>query len=114
MMLLRGGSLAEVDRLGRIQVGPESAASEPGPACYGLGGKQPAVTDADLTLGKLLPDGFALAHIDSFLLEGMNQPQSGSGFAYMLTRSSYIYFIVYHRERFGATMLDLLFGEFFK
>mgnify|MGYP001334886100 CR=1 FL=1 len=54
-----GGSLAAVDALGRIQVGPESAGSEPGPACYGRGGARPAVTDADLVLGRLDPDAFA-------------------------------------------------------
>tara|TARA_R110002012_G_scaffold60951_6_gene159750 strand:- start:1779 stop:3860 length:2082 start_codon:yes stop_codon:yes gene_type:complete len=54
-----GGSLAHVDPLGQIRVGPESAGSEPGPACYGRGGTRPAVTDADLILGKLDPDSFA-------------------------------------------------------
>ncbi len=54
-----GGSLAHVDALGQIRVGPESAGSEPGPACYQRGGTRPAVTDADLTLGRLDPDGFA-------------------------------------------------------
>ena len=54
-----GGSLAQVDALGQIRVGPESAGSEPGPACYGRGGTRPAVTDADLILGRLDPDGFA-------------------------------------------------------
>ena len=54
-----GGSLAHVDALRQIRVGPESAGSEPGPACYGRGGDRPAVTDADLTLGKLDPDNFA-------------------------------------------------------
>lgn len=54
-----GGSLAHVDSMRQIRVGPESAGSEPGPACYGRGGKRPAVTDADLTLGKLDPDNFA-------------------------------------------------------
>ncbi|WP_371157293.1 hydantoinase/oxoprolinase family protein [Jannaschia sp. 2305UL9-9] len=54
-----GGSLASVDAMGRIQVGPESAGSEPGPACYGRGGERPAVTDADLVLGKLDPANFA-------------------------------------------------------
>ncbi|UWQ21546.1 hydantoinase/oxoprolinase family protein [Jannaschia sp. W003] len=54
-----GGSLASVDAMGRIQVGPESAGSEPGPACYGHGGARPAVTDADLVLGKLDPANFA-------------------------------------------------------
>jgi N-methylhydantoinase B/oxoprolinase/acetone carboxylase alpha subunit len=54
-----GGSLAHVDGLRQIRVGPESAGSEPGPACYGRGGQRPAVTDADLILGKLDADDFA-------------------------------------------------------
>jgi N-methylhydantoinase A len=54
-----GGSIAWVDSLGRIQTGPESAGSEPGPACYQRGGMRPAITDADLVLGKLDPDNFA-------------------------------------------------------
>ncbi|WP_281827373.1 hydantoinase/oxoprolinase family protein [Jannaschia rubra] len=54
-----GGSLAHVDAMRQIRVGPESAGSEPGPACYGRGGDRPAVTDADLTLGRLDPEGFA-------------------------------------------------------
>ncbi|MEO9821898.1 MAG: hydantoinase/oxoprolinase family protein [Paracoccaceae bacterium] len=54
-----GGSLAHVDTLRQIRVGPESAGSEPGPACYGRGAERPAVTDADLVLGKLDADNFA-------------------------------------------------------
>lgn len=54
-----GGSLAWVDAMGRIQTGPESAGSEPGPACYQRGGARPAITDADLVLGKIDPDNFA-------------------------------------------------------
>lgn len=48
-----GGSLARVDELGLLKVGPESAGAAPGPACYGRGGTRPAVTDADLALGML-------------------------------------------------------------
>ncbi|MBX9759440.1 MAG: hydantoinase/oxoprolinase family protein, partial [Beijerinckiaceae bacterium] len=54
-----GGSIAHVDELGRIAVGPESAGSAPGPACYGLGGARPTVTDSDLLQGKLDPETFA-------------------------------------------------------
>ena len=54
-----GGSLAHVDSMRQIRVGPESASAEPGPACYGRGGVRPAVTDADLVLGRLDPINFA-------------------------------------------------------
>ena len=54
-----GGSIAHVDSLGRIAVGPESAGADPGPACYGRGGKHPAVTDANLSLGRYDPTRFA-------------------------------------------------------
>lgn len=54
-----GGSIASIDAMGRLQVGPRSAASEPGPACYGRGGAEPTVTDANLLLGRLDPDNFA-------------------------------------------------------
>lgn len=54
-----GGSLAKIDKLGRIAVGPESAGADPGPACYDQGGTEPAVTDADVVLGKIDPESFA-------------------------------------------------------
>ncbi|MES2713374.1 MAG: hydantoinase/oxoprolinase family protein [Pseudomonadota bacterium] len=54
-----GGSIAQVDSLGRITVGPESAGAMPGPACYGRGGTKPAVTDANLALGRYEPTLFA-------------------------------------------------------
>ena len=54
-----GGSIAHCDAMGRIQVGPESAGADPGPACYGRGGTHPAVTDANLSLGRYEPDLFA-------------------------------------------------------
>jgi N-methylhydantoinase A len=53
-----GGSIARVDQLGLIRVGPESAGARPGPACYGRGGTLPTVTDADLLLGYLDPAYF--------------------------------------------------------
>jgi N-methylhydantoinase A len=54
-----GGSIARVDRLKRIVVGPDSAGADPGPACYGRGGTAPTVTDADLLLGRIDPAGFS-------------------------------------------------------
>lgn len=53
-----GGSIAHINPLGLLQVGPESAGADPGPICYGSGGEVPTVTDADLVLGYLNPDYF--------------------------------------------------------
>ena len=53
-----GGSVAWIDRGGALQVGPLSAGADPGPACYGQGGKRPTVTDANLVLGYINPDFF--------------------------------------------------------
>jgi len=53
-----GGSIARVVEGGALHVGPESAGAQPGPACYGLGGREPTVTDANLVLGRLSPDRF--------------------------------------------------------
>jgi N-methylhydantoinase A len=53
-----GGSIAHLGELGLLKVGPESSGADPGPACYGLGGTAPTVTDADLLLGYLNPDYF--------------------------------------------------------
>jgi len=54
-----GGSIGWIDEGGLLRMGPQSASSDPGPACYGLGGQDPACTDADLVLGYLDPDFFA-------------------------------------------------------
>jgi N-methylhydantoinase A len=54
-----GGSIGRVDAMQRITVGPDSCGSEPGPACYGRGGEQPAVTDANLVLARIDPERFA-------------------------------------------------------
>jgi N-methylhydantoinase A len=51
-----GGSIASVDRAGMLRVGPESAGARPGPICYGRGGDEPTITDANLVLGRLNPD----------------------------------------------------------
>jgi N-methylhydantoinase A len=54
-----GGSIAHVDRLGRLNVGPESAGSDPGPAAFNRGGERPTVTDADVVMGLIEPSVFA-------------------------------------------------------
>ena len=81
-----GGSIAHVDGMGRLQVGPESAGSEPGPASYGRGGTKPTVTDADILLGKIDPDKFAggrvkldLAAAESAMATGIGQKLDMSG-----------------------------------
>ena len=58
-----GGSIARVDSLGQIRIGPQSAGSEPGPAAYALGGTDPTVTDANLQLGRLHPHTFGAKNI---------------------------------------------------
>jgi N-methylhydantoinase A len=58
-----GGSIAHIDSLGRLRVGPESAVADPGPACFGRGGLRPTVTDANLILGFLDPAEFAAGGI---------------------------------------------------
>jgi N-methylhydantoinase A len=58
-----GGSIAHIDSAGRLNVGPRSASSEPGPACYGRGGEEPTVTDADLAMGRIDPQAFAAGSV---------------------------------------------------
>ena len=52
-----GGSIGWIDDMGLLQMGPQSAGSDPGPACYSRGGEQPTVSDANLVLGYLNPEG---------------------------------------------------------
>lgn len=59
-----GSSIASLDELGRIAVGPKSAGSEPGPACYGRGGVAPTVTDADVALGRIMSEGFSTSDLN--------------------------------------------------
>src|ERR1700726_1916846 len=53
-----GGTIAQVDRFGALQVGPQSAGAKPGPACYGRGGEMPTITDCNLVMGHLSEDNF--------------------------------------------------------
>ena len=72
-----GGSIAHVDAMGRIAVGPESAGADPGPACYGRGGREPAVTDANLGLGRYDPARFGRHHAPRYC-SGARRPVGGS------------------------------------
>ena len=76
-----GGSIARLDPMNRITVGPDSAAADPGPACYGRGGSLPTVTDANLAMGRLDPLNFAGGDLELFpaaaaqaLAEHLGQP----------------------------------------
>ncbi|MGB5706710.1 MAG: hydantoinase B/oxoprolinase family protein [Arenicellales bacterium] len=71
-----GGSIGSMDAMGRIQIGPHSAGAEPGPACYGRGGDQATITDADAELGRLDPVGFARGRIQLDLAASANVLQS--------------------------------------
>jgi N-methylhydantoinase A len=71
-----GGSIARVDPQGMLHVGPESAGAAPGPACYGLGGQQPTVTDANLILGRI-PPGTSLGNGQPLCLERAGQAMQG-------------------------------------
>ena len=75
-----GGSIASVDKLGRVQVGPASAGSEPGPASYGRGGSSATVSDADAALGYLLPEFFgggSLSLTPSLAVEALDRDIGG-------------------------------------
>jgi N-methylhydantoinase A len=76
-----GGSIARLDAMRRIQVGPASAGADPGPACYARGGAEPTVTDANVVLGRIDPEMFAggTLHLDSSkaketILLGLGKP----------------------------------------
>ncbi len=73
-----GGSIASVDTLGQIRIGPQSAGSEPGPAAYSLGGQDATVTDANLQLGRLHPDTFGATDIDLSPQLATEQPSSAA------------------------------------
>lgn len=73
-----GGSIARIDPGGALNVGPASAGAVPGPACYGLGGDQPTVTDADLVAGRL-PAGVALPGIGVLDVEAARSALAGAG-----------------------------------
>lgn len=74
-----GGSIAHVDRLGRLQVGPESAGSEPGPAGFLKGGSDPTVTDADMVQGLIDPEHFAEGRLEIDIPAAQTALETGIG-----------------------------------
>ncbi|MFO8116179.1 MAG: hydantoinase/oxoprolinase family protein [Halorubrum sp.] len=64
-----GGSVAWIDAAGGLRVGPQSAGADPGPICYGRGGTQPTVTDANLVLGRIDPDAFLTGDMQAAITE---------------------------------------------
>ncbi len=73
-----GGSIARIDPGGALVVGPQSAGADPGPACYGRGGRQPTVTDADLVLGRIPADA-ALGDLGGLHVDAARAALAGSG-----------------------------------
>ena len=67
-----GGSIAKINKLDQVVIGPGSAGSMPGPSCYGLGGKEATITDADLLIGKINPKYFAGGRIKLLFEESKN------------------------------------------
>ena len=117
-----GGSIATVDAMRRIQVGPDSAGSEPGPACYDRGGKQPTVTDADMVLGAIDPARFAggsirldparsAAAMDAVIGErfGFNAEQSAYGIVEVveenMANAARVHAVERGKELSGRTMI---------
>ena len=76
-----GGSIAHVDRLGRLNIGPESAGAEPGPAAFAKGGSDPTVTDADVLQGLIDPDRFAEGRLKIDTGAAQNAIERGVGLA---------------------------------
>jgi N-methylhydantoinase A len=86
-----GGSIARIDRLNRIVVGPDSAGADPGPACYGHGGDHATVTDADVVLGRIDPHAFAGGRfaLDAEKAGAVVQRDIGEGLDLSLTMAAF-------------------------
>jgi N-methylhydantoinase A len=86
-----GGSIARLDQMKRVTVGPESAGAEPGPACYGRGGLHPAVTDANVVLGTIDPKDFAggTIQLDLDAAKGALERDVGKGIGLSTEMSAY-------------------------
>ena len=80
-----GGSIAWIDELGRLSVGPESAGAQPGPACYSFGGREATVTDANVVMGRIAPEHFAGGKVSLDPTRAENALSNGVGEAMALS-----------------------------
>jgi N-methylhydantoinase A len=105
-----GGSIARIDQLGLLKVGPESAGADPGPACYGLGGHEPTVTDADLVLGYLDPDYFlgGRMRLDRAKAEAAIRRQAAEPLGIELTRAAWGIHNVVNENMANAARIHLV------
>lgn len=99
-----GGSIAWVDKGGMLNVGPQSAGAEPGPACYMRGGEEPTVTDANVVLGYLNPERIANGRmsIDANLAHKVIQEKVASPLGIELTDAAYGIYSVVNQNMIGA------------
>jgi N-methylhydantoinase A len=107
-----GGSIASVDTLGLVRVGPRSAGAHPGPACYGWGGDEPTVTDADLVLGYIDPEYFAGGRIklDRAAAEAAIRKKIAEPFGLDLTRAAWGIHDIVNQNMATAARLHILAG----
>ena len=96
-----GGSIGWIDSLGLIQVGPQSAGSEPGPACYGQGGTEPTTSDANLVLGYLNPDGLLGGKLPLDLDKARKAVKEGRGPARHLGRARGLWHVHHRQQQHG-------------
>ncbi|MCB9139095.1 MAG: hydantoinase/oxoprolinase family protein [Caldilineaceae bacterium] len=104
-----GGSIARVDELGLLKIGPESASADPGPACYGQGGAQPTVTDADLLLGYLNPEYFlgGRMSLDRAAAERAVQSKLAEPLGMSLIEAAYGIYQVVNQNMISATRVHV-------
>jgi N-methylhydantoinase A len=104
-----GGSIARIDELGLLKVGPESSGADPGPACYGQGGTQPTVTDADLLLGYLNPDYFlgGRMKLDRAAAEKAMQTHIAEPLKMSVTEAAYGLYKVVNENMISATRVHV-------
>lgn len=111
-----GGSIAKHDRLGLLKIGPESASSDPGPACYGLGGTLPTVTDANLLLGYLNPHYFAGGKLNlhtalaqqSFANMSIPMPAENASFARTITDLAWAVHLLVNENMATAAKIHII------